>query len=493
MVVYYKMKYYDQNIEEENMLVKSLKNSILLFTVIAFSACAIGPDFQKPQMEVAKTYKAAPDSMKTDSLMDLSWWKLFSDPQLDSLVVTALKNNKSVQIAISRIEESRASYGFTKADILPGINITAGAGRGDYAMGVKMQSITNNFYVAPTLSWEIDFWGKLRRANEAAFAEITSSEYGLRAAQIGLIAQVVGTYFRLLDYKQRLIISKNTLKSRQDGLEIMNKRFKYGIIPEIDVNQAQIQMEIAAASVPVNDRLLKKTENSLNILLGRVPMEIEVDENLENRKIPPEIPIGLPAQLLERRPDILQAEYTLKAQNARIGVAKGKMLPSISLTGALGLASNDLTAITSGSPAWSIGGSLLGPLFNFGKYRSAVDVEKARTQQALYNYQYTVLVAFKEVEDALVEIETYKREQKSVNNRYLAAKNAAKLSWARYDKGATSYLEVLENERSLFSAELDLSRLKQEYLNAYVKLYKALGGGWLSDGERTQANSNNGQ
>ena len=460
------------------------KHPVIVFVLALFMGCAIGPDFKKPQMQVPEKYRAAPDSLIADTLVNLNWWQLFADPQLDTLVVTALRYNKNVRIALARIDEAAALYGFTKADILPQINVTGGASRGNFATGVKMQDINNNFYAMPALSWEIDFWGKLRRANEAAFAEITASEYGLRAAQIGLIAQVVSNYFILLDYKQRLRVSKYTLLSRQKALEIMNKRFKYGTIPEIDVNQAQIQMEIAAAAIPEYERNIRKIENTINILLGRAPMDIKTNDNLWLKEAPPEIPAGLPAQLLRRRPDILQAEYTLKAQNARIGVAKGNMLPSISLTGALGISSNDLKTITSGGAAWSIGGALLGPLFNFGKYRSAVKVEEARTKQALYSYEYTVLVALREVEDALIEIDTYKKELKALNNRYLAAKNAATLSSERYNKGVTSYLEVLENERSLYSVELELSRIKQEYLNSYVRLYKALGGGWLSGNER---------
>ncbi len=460
------------------------KHPVIVFVLVLFMGCAIGPDFKKPQMQVPEKYRAAPDSLIADTLVNLNWWQLFADPQLDTLVVTALRYNKNVRIALARIDEAAALYGFTKADILPQINVTGGASRGNFATGVKMQDINNNFYAMPALSWEIDFWGKLRRANEAAFAEITASEYGLRAAQIGLIAQVVSNYFILLDYKQRLRVSKYTLLSRQKALEIMNKRFKYGTIPEIDVNQAQIQMEIAAAAIPEYERNIRKIENTINILLGRAPMDIKTNDNLWLKEAPPEIPAGLPAQLLRRRPDILQAEYTLKAQNARIGVAKGNMLPSISLTGALGISSNDLKTITSGGAAWSIGGALLGPLFNFGKYRSAVKVEEARTKQALYSYEYTVLVALREVEDALIEIDTYKKELKALNNRYLAAKNAATLSSERYNKGVTSYLEVLENERSLYSVELELSKIKQEYLNSYVRLYKALGGGWLSGNER---------
>ena len=469
------------------MSVKLMKNIIVLSIISFFASCAIGPDFQKPEMETPKTYRAVPDSISVDTLVNISWWDLFNDPVLDSLVVKALHNNKNIQIAASRIEESRAMHGFTKSDILPQINITAGANRGNYASGIKLSSIGNNFYVAPTLSWEIDFWGKIRRANEAAYAELMASEYALRAIQIGLISDVVSSYFLLLDYQRRLEIAENTLKSRQDGLVIMDMRFKYGTIPEIDVNQAQIQKAIAAIAIPLYRRLIKKTENGLNVLLGRTPMDIHAEKGLWEQGLPPEIPSGLPAQLLERRPDIMHAEYTLKASNARIGVAKGKMLPSISLTGALGLASDDLSTITSGNPAWAIGGSLLGPLFHFGKFRRGVEKEEERTKQALYNYEYTVLVAFKEVEDALIEIRTYGEQVELAKNKYRAAKNATLLSRERYDKGVTSYLEVLDAERTLFAAELELSQLKQEYHTAYVKLYKALGGGWISEDEKIQA------
>ncbi len=446
------------------------------------TGCAVGPDFERPAVELPEDYRTT-GLMPADSLVNYNWWELFRDPVLDTLVTTALRENKDVGIAVSRIEEARAFYGFTKADIYPGLNYEGMASRGNMLGATKAESEFNNFYIAPVLGWEIDFWGKLRRSNEAAKAELIASEYALRTVQIGLISEVAGTYFLLLDYHERLEVSKHTLESRLESLDIIEKRFFMGIIPEIDLNQAQIQKEIAEAAIPVHERLIAKTENTLSVLLGRLPGEISSGIGISWETVPPDIPVGLPSTLLERRPDIAQAEYRLKAQNARIGVATASMFPSISLTGILGLTSDDLSTLTAEGAAWSISGSVVGPLFNFNKHRRAVDVEEERTRQALLNYEKTVLLAFREVEDALNEIRTYKEQISAVRRKFDAAKNAAMLSKARYDKGVASYLEVLETERTLFSVELELSELKQFYHKAYVKLYKALGGGWLSRDE----------
>jgi len=337
------------------------------------------------------------------------------------------------------------------------------------------------------LSWEIDFWGKFRRANEAAAAEMLATAYGLRTVQIGLISEVAGTYFLLLDYKQRLEVSKNTLHSRLDSLDIMQKRFDQGYIPELDLNQAQIQKEIAAAAIPVFERLVAKTENGLGTLLGRLPGALETGAALADMPMPPEVPPGLSSTLLERRPDIIQGEYLLQAQTARIGVAEAMRLPSLSLTGILGVASDELSSLTSGSPAWNLTGSLFGPLFNAGRNKRRVEIEEERTRQALYVYEDTVLLAFREVEDALVEVQTYRKQLAAVEKKLAAASNAAMLSRERYDQGVTSYLEVLDTERTLFNVELELSQLRQEFRAAYVKLYKALGGGWISEAEMEQA------
>ena len=460
--------------------------ALLLLGVFLYS-CAVGPDFQKPETQVPK-YFTNYDSLAVDTLVNLKWWEIFNDPILDTLVITALKQNKNVNIAIARIEEARANLGFTEADIYPRFDIQGEAKRGNYAgSGIQLDSETNGFFIAPVVNWEIDFWGKFRRANESAQAQYLASEFSLRKIQISLISEVVSTYFLLLDYRERLKISESTLESRMESLRIIQERFDKGIVPEIDLNQAQIQKEIAATTVPLYKRLAVQTENSLSILLGKLPASIKSGTGLENRDIPPVIPTGLPSQLLVRRPDIAESEYLLQSQNAQIGVTVAKMFPAISLTGLFGLASDDLSTLTVGDPAWSISGTLLGPLFNFGKNTSRVEVEEAQTRQALYQYEYTVINAFREVEDALIDVRTYKEQLESLTRQYLAAKNAEKLSRMRYDLGVTSYLEVLESERTLFSAELQLSEIRQSTFNSYIRLYKALGGGWISKDEYVEA------
>jgi len=463
-----------------------IRSILSLFLLgILFYSCAVGPDFQKPQMEIPQNFNY--DSLATDSLVNLKWWEIFNDPILDTLVIAALDENKNVLIAISRIEEARANLGFTEADIFPRIDLQGGATRGNFTGGLKLDSEINNFFIAPVVNWEIDFWGKFRRANESAKAQYLASEFSLRKIQISLITEVVSTYFLLLDFKERLTISENTLQSRIESLRIIQERFDKGIVAEIDLNQAQIQKEIAASTVPLYKRLVAQTEHSLSILLGRMPYSIYTDIGLDERDVPPEIPVGLTSQLLERRPDISESLFLLQSQNARVGIAVAQMFPSISLTGLFGLASDDLSTLTEGNPAWSISGSLLGPIFNFGKNTSRVEIEEARTEQALYQYENTVLNAFREVEDALVEVQTFKEQLQSIERQYFAAKNAEMLSRMRYDGGVTSYLEVLESERTLFNAELQLSEVRQQTFNSYIKLYKALGGGWITKEEYVEA------
>jgi multidrug efflux system outer membrane protein len=471
-----------------------MKKTILLLPIIliiSLSSCSVGPDFENPQIDTLQVYRF--DTLKVDSIANIEWWDLFSDSTIDSLVVTALEQNKDLNIAIARIEEARAGLTFTGADRYPKLDISAGASRGNYALGIHLPNTSNNFSISPSLSWEIDFWGKYRRATESARANLLASEYSLRTVQLGLISEVVGTYFQLLDYKQRLEISKATLRTREESLNIIQQRYDKGIVPELDLNQAQIQKEIAASAVPFFERLVSKTENGLSVLLGKNPGIIKNSGiSISDQEIPPEIPIGIPSDILQRRPDILQAESLLHAQNAKVGVAAAQQYPSISLTGILGVASNDLSTLTDGGLGWAVGGSLLSPLFNFNKNSARVEVEAAKTKQALFNYEKTVLNAFREVEDALIDIDTYKRELAAKTRQVAAAKNAESLSRMRYDQGVASYLEVLDSERTLFNSELELSQAKQLYLTTFVRLYKSLGGGWITQKEQAEyeANSN---
>ena len=463
---------------------KKLARIVTLMIIVSLTGCAMGPDFKKPVLETPHNFRFSDSESK--EAVNLNWWELFDDPVLYSLVVMALTDNKDLMIAASRIEEARAALGFTKADQYPRLDLEGSARAGNFT-GVSRSSTTDkSAYIAPVLSWEIDFWGKYRRSTEAARSELMASEYSLRTVEISLISEVVSTYFLLLDYHQRLKISKQTLDSRRYSLDIIQKRFDKGIIPEIDLNQAQIQKEIAAGAIPLYQRLIANTENALSILMGKFPGEIKTGNDLNQQAVPPDIPSGLPSNILERRPDIAEAMYLLEAQTARIGVAQALRFPAITLTGLFGVASAELSSISTDGDIWSVGGGLFGPLFDFKKNLQRVEIEKERTKQALYRYENRVLFAFREVSDALHDIQTYKKQISAVERKFKAAQNAATLSKMRYDKGVTSYLEVLETERTLFDVGLELSQLKQQFYNAYVRLYKALGGGWLTKVEMEQ-------
>ena len=457
-------------------------NCIIAGFLIFLAGCAVGPDYIKPEVETPESSRSEPEPV--EEAVNLKWWELFDDPALYELVTTALQKNRDLKIAASRVLQARATLGFTRADQFPALDVSAGARTGNIIQATgKTDDTQTSLFIAFPLTYEIDFWGKFRRATESARAELLATEFGLRAVQISLISDVVGTYYQLLDFQQRLAVSEKTLESRLESLDIIQQRFDKGIIPEIDVNQAQIQKEIAASSIPEFERSIAKTENALKILLGELPSAVRTGKDLKSQTIPPDIPTGLPSSLLERRPDIAQAESLLKARTEQIGVAVALRIPSITLTGLIGAASNELAGVTAEGGVWQVNGELLGPIFNFGKNVQRVEIEKERTQQALFQYENTILTAFREVEDALVEVDTYKKQIASVSAQQKAAANANMLSKDRYDKGVSSYLEVLETERQLFTVELELSDLTRQYLSAYVNLYKALGGGWVSKEE----------
>lgn len=466
--------------------IKKIKFIITLYLAITvfLTGCMVGPDFKKPVIELPEEFRFA--QQDTEEVVNLKWWELFNDPVLDYLVSTALYENKDLLVSISRVEEARALLGFTKADTFPRLDFGGGANRGGFEGFILFDVPDNSAFISPIVNWEIDFWGKFRRANESARAQLIASEYGFRSVQISLISEVVSTYFLLLDFQQRLKISKQTLESRDKSLDIIQKRFERGVIPEIDVNQAEVQREIAAVSIPATERQIYRIENAISILLGKFPEPIKAGLDLYKQTIPPDIPVGLPSTLLERRPDIQESLYLLQAQNAQIGVAVAQRFPAISLTGRLGAAATEVASMTISGFVWSVGAGLFGPIFNFGKDESRVEIEEARTEQALYGYQNTVLNAFREVSDTLIEIQTYKAQIEALKRQTKAAANADYLSKLRYDQGFSSYLEVLDSERALFSVLLDLSQITQEYYNSYVRLYKALGGGWISPEEITK-------
>ncbi len=463
---------------------------IIIGAVVLFEACKVGPSFksQRTQIDSLAVYRY--DSLQmamTDSVLNIKWWELFNDPMVDTLIRIGLEENKDLLIASSRVEQAQAQLGFTKANMWPSIGYSAAAQRGNVIQGAPTGGVGNIFAGFGNLGWEIDFWGKYRRANEAARADLLATEFGKRTVQIGLISTIADTYYQLLDFRWREMIARKTVELRQASLDIIQARYDQGIVPEIDLNQSQIQLAIAASSVPFYQRQVAVTENTLSILLGRNPGPISISSDLETQVLPPDIPVGIPSMLMERRPDILQAENLLHAQTARVGVAVAQRFPSISLTGLLGVASNDISELTSNGLAWNIAGSLTGPVFEFGKNKRRVEIERKRTEQLLYEYERTIITAFKEVEDALVGISTLKEELQARRDHVNAAQNAQRLSSERYDKGVTSYLELIESQRQAFEAELSLSETTQKLFNAYVRLYKALGGGWLSEEEMNAA------
>jgi multidrug efflux system outer membrane protein len=460
---------------------------IFLGIIIWFSGCAAGPDFEKPQYSDMNTFRFDTVKVAADTIVNLKWWKLFSDPVLDTLIRHALLENRDMMVAAARIEAARANMKMTKAEQWPSFGYTGNVGVGNFGGGMRFNSTGSSFNAYPEMYWEIGFWGKYRRMNESARAELLASEYGMRTVQIGLISAVASTYFAILEYKEKLEISKKTFMARDSGMRIIKARYDYGMVAEIDYNQSQIQTAISAGAIPAYERAIANTENALSILLGKKPAGIITGSPLLNQEESPEIPAGLPSQLLQRRPDVLQAEALYKSQNAKIGVAQAMRWPSLNITGLLGYATNDLLAFNTGGIAWAVAGSLTGPIFQFGKNKRRVEIERFNTEAARLQYENVTLRAFQEVEDALVSIKTYKEELKAAEMRSRAAINAERLSLQRYDKGQTSYLEVLESQRQSFDAQLVYAQTRSALLSAYVALYKALGGGWLSPEEEQQA------
>lgn len=460
----------------------------LLFLVGLFylQGCKVGPNYQKMEVAVDDTFRFDSTATEADTVLNIRWWSNFNDPVLDTLIRIALEENKDVLIAASRIEESRARLGFSKADLWPKFDYSAVYNNGNLINGNPIDQGQFGLGGA-SLNWELDFWGKYRRANESERAKLLGNEFALRAVQMSLISSVASSYYTLLDYQLRIVISEKTLELRDSSLFIIEQRFDKGIIPEIDVNQAQIQRAIAAASVPLYERNYAQTENALSVLLGSNPVAIPTGLELMNQVLPDSIPQGIPSAILRRRPDILQAEQGVVAQNALIGVAVAQRFPSISITGMLGAATTDFTSLIGGGATWQVGASLLGPLFHFNKNKRRVDIERAKTEQSIYSYERTVINAFREVEDALIAIETNGRELVEREKQVDAAVNARDLSAQRYDKGVTSYLEVLETQRGAFEAELQYANTLRFLYLSYVDLYNALGGGWLSAEEEEAA------
>jgi multidrug efflux system outer membrane protein len=455
-----------------------------LTAVLLAAGCTLGPDYVRPEVPVPEGWREV-DTAEQESLANTPWWEVFHDPELQKLIDIALTENKDLQIAVERIEEARAFYGFSRADLYPKVNLAAGAGR-VHASEVGVPSLPSGvdnegsvYSVAGTVFWELDFFGRIRRANEAELALVYATEQARRAVVLTLVSDVARTYVELRSLDQRLQISRRTVESRAQYVQLAQDRFEGGVTSELDWRQAEAELYRTTSLMHDFERQVAQKENELSALLGRNPGEIARGESLTEIVAPPSVPAGLPSALLERRPDVRAAEELLASYNARIGSAKALLYPSISLTGAFGWESTELgDLLESPAQSWSIGANLLQPIFNAGQNQRVVDVAESQQRQALYGYERTVLLAFREVEDSLVGLRQSALRRGSEGERVVAERKVLDLAELRYRGGVAAYLEVLDAQRSLFDAELEESSAKRDELVNFIQLYKALGGGW---------------
>jgi multidrug efflux system outer membrane protein len=456
-------------------------------TVVAagtlLASCMVGPDYERPEVATPEAFIS--DQAQGESIANLGWWALFDDPQLESLIQVSLEENRDLRVAIARVDEARARLGISRSELFPTIDGRASFSRGNMAEQIFPDAgIDQSYFIGGEAAYEIDLWGRIRRANEAARAELLASAENQRTVIITLIAEVATTYLLLRDLDAQANIATDTLQARKASTQLIQSRFDEGISPLLDVNQAQIEEAEAAARLASISRQVRETENLLNVLVGRNPRPIIRGRNLRQQISIPAIPAGMPSELIERRPDVRRAELQLQAQTARIGVAQALRFPSINLTSSLGWVSDELDDFTdNNTKIWNVDIDILGPIFDAGKRRSQVEEERARTEQALNNYEQAILQSFREVEDALAGIRGYRDELAARQMQVTAAQSASTLSRARYDGGVTDYLEVLDSDRSLFDAQLAASDIRRRELTSIVLLYKSLGGGWKTPEE----------
>jgi multidrug efflux system outer membrane protein len=446
------------------------------------AGCAVGPNYKRPPINVPETFRGESE-ITTNSFANLPWWRVFHDETLQNLIRTALTNNYDLRIAVTRVEQARAMAAQARAGFFPQINYAATAGRGRNIGGGNTPSPTgtigNVFAADVNASWEIDLWGRIRRLNESARAQFLASQEARCDVTISLIAQVAQNYFQLLAMDQQLEIARQSTNSFGQSLKIFNQRLQGGVSSILETSSAEALMDSAAATIPGLEQQVALQENQLSVLLGQNPGAILRGESLLETQAPPEIPAGLPSALLERRPDIREAEQQLRSANAEVGVAKADFFPKLNLTGLFGEVSPELSAFTSGGDvAWGIATGLTGPLFHGGQLRAQYAQARAVREQLALQYQASVLNAFQEISDSLISREKSDGARMQQSRAVEAYKIAVKISLERYRSGNADYYEVLQEQQLLFPAENALVRFQLNQLLAVVQLYRALGGGW---------------
>ena len=459
-----------------------------LLVAALLSGCMVGPDYVRPPVDSPQAFRFAEKDVRDTA--NTEWWKQFQDPALDGLIAEALANNRNIRIAVANVEQAAGALQQTRASFYPQVGYQGTGTRQQLSEsdGSPLSSAAPNprtsYQALAGASWEIDLWGRIRRLSEAAQATLFATEQARRGVVLSLVSTVASSYLQLRGLDQQLEISRRTLAAYAESVRLFELRFRYGVINQMIVEQARSQYATAAAQIPQLESQIAQTENALSILLGRNPGPIQRGKSLV-QLASPAVPAGLPSDVLERRPDIAQAEQQLIAANARIGAARALYFPTISLTGTFGGASAELSDLFSGpARAWSFAGALAGPIFTGGAIAGTVAQAEAAQKAALLGYELAIQNAFADVENALVS-RTKSAEQLQAQERLVKSLSEyERLARLQYDGGFTDYLTVLNAQQQLFPAELNYTQVQAQNLNALVGLYKAMGGGWIVEAER---------
>lgn len=456
------------------------------------TGCLVGPNYKRPSVAAPPTYRGQ-DRAQQASFADLPWWEVFKDDTLRSLIKTALANNQDLRIAAARVEQARQFARQTKSEYYPGVGyegaISGGKNESLGSPTLSGKSPRGTVAVAVAAAWEADVWGRIRRLNEAARAQYLGTEQARRGVMLSLVSSVAQAYFELLELDLRLEIARSNLRSFQESLDLFQRRLDGGTASRLETSRAQGVVSSTAAVIPEFERQIALQENEIQILLGSTPGPIARNGTLLQETIPPDVPAGLPSALLERRPDVLAAESSVRAANAQIGVTAAALFPKIGLTALLGRASSPLEDITSGKwSIWSIAGSAAGPIWEGGGLRAQKRQAVAFWEQTRIQYEQTVLAAFRDVSNALITREKLEDVRARQIESVKAYQDAVDVALQRYSAGKSSYFEVLDAQQQLFPAEILLATTELGRRLAIVQLYEALGGGWkLTDAQFVSA------
>jgi len=458
-------------------------------SLLSLSACAVGPKYQRPEVEVPQAFRYTVSAEEAASIADLAWWEMYRDPILQGLIEEALRNNQDLRYAAARVTEARALVGVSAADFYPQIGLGATGNYGqqnakNYAPG---QGASGSWNVNVGMSWEIDIWGRVRNANDAAKADLMSTEEFRRGVVLSLVADVAQTYAELMELDVELDVARRNTVTRQGTVDLFTKRSLGGVGNDLEVNQARADLAVTAAAIPATERLIALKESQMGVLLGRPPGPVPRGK-VPVQQIAPKMPMGVPAALLERRPDVRRTEDRVMAATSLVGVAIADRLPKLSLEGIIGLAGPSLaTTFASNGFFGTIGGALLAPIFEGGRLASKEEAAWASLEQAVALYRQQVITAWREVNDAAVSVVKLGEVATQQEAQVVASKNAERLARLRYEGGVSAYLEVLDAQRSLFNSELTLAQTNRDQLVAMVQLYRALGGGWQDQGPSAAA------